>query len=277
MLPTAHCRSPLRIKARMTARLAAVLVFLFGASVASAASDRHVEDPAILTLKVDDPEGGDVLRGTLTVDLRPGWKTYWLDPGPSGIPPRIDFSQTKGLSSARIETPLPHRFGEAPARANGFKTRVDFPFEIALADGRGKGAPIVADVFMGVCDDICIPIQARLEAVPSKASNTDVTQAFAALPKLAETSEVTVVLDHETLEVTRKGDEADELRDLYVTGPKGWYFGEPSVDKTRTGMVHFEVPIEEAPREGSLSAVDLLFDDGGRGVQIRQSPVIQAR
>ncbi|MCK5931199.1 MAG: hypothetical protein KAG89_03425 [Fulvimarina manganoxydans] len=241
------------------------------------ASERHVEEAATLTLKVDEANGVDALRGTLTVDLRPGWKTYWLDPGPSGIPPTIDFSKTEGITSANIEMPLPHRFGEDLARANGFKTAVDFPFEIALARDRARGTPIIADVFIGVCDDICVPIQARLEAAPSAVSGADVREAFAKLPQLAETSDVTVILDDDTLLVTRTSDNAGELRDLYVTGPKGWYFGEPSARETSVGTARFEVPIEEAPRDARLSAVDLLFDDGGRGVEVREAPVEEAR
>ncbi|MEE2952020.1 MAG: protein-disulfide reductase DsbD domain-containing protein [Pseudomonadota bacterium] len=257
--------------------MAAGLLFLFGSSVKSVASERHIEEPAILTLQVDEADGADVVRGTLTVDLRPGWKTYWLDPGASGIPPTIDFSRTGGIASARIETPLPHRFGEDLARANGFKTAVDFPFEIALAEGHASGTPIVADVFIGVCDEICIPIQARLEAAPSKASRAKVTEAFAKLPELADISGVTVALDNEILHVTRTGDDADNLRDLYVMGPKGWYFGEPEAEEASAGTTRFTVPIEEAPKDGHLPAVDLLFDDGGRGVQIRQVPVARDR
>ena len=31
-----------------------------------------------------------VIEGALEIDLKPGWKTYWRDPGDAGVPPTLD-------------------------------------------------------------------------------------------------------------------------------------------------------------------------------------------
>jgi DsbC/DsbD-like thiol-disulfide interchange protein len=43
----------------------------------------------------------------LQLDMAPGWKTYWRQPGDSGIPPRFDFSQTEGLQAVEVFYPTP--------------------------------------------------------------------------------------------------------------------------------------------------------------------------
>ncbi|MEO1142064.1 MAG: protein-disulfide reductase DsbD domain-containing protein, partial [Pseudomonadota bacterium] len=53
-----------------------------------------------------DPKTG-VVSGAVEVQLEPGWSTYWRYPGSSGIPPRFDFSASKGFTIKEVEFPTP--------------------------------------------------------------------------------------------------------------------------------------------------------------------------
>lgn len=96
-------------------------------------------------------------RGALQIDLHPGWKTYWRNPGDAGVPPHI---RTEGDAEAQISFPAPVRFGEEGARGIGYKQPVSLPvvFRLPHGDTRLKG-----DVFLGICEKICIPVQANFD------------------------------------------------------------------------------------------------------------------
>ena len=57
-------------------------------------------------------DNSDILIG-LEFKLEPGWKIYWRQPGDSGLPPELDFSSSKNLSSYEIKWPYPIKELEA--------------------------------------------------------------------------------------------------------------------------------------------------------------------
>ncbi|WP_236020270.1 protein-disulfide reductase DsbD domain-containing protein [Brucella anthropi] len=89
-------------------------------------------------------------RGALQVELQPGWKTYWRNPGDAGVPPQINI---EGEAKAQIDFPAPVRFGGEDEGGIGYKQPVSLPivFHLTAADTRLKG-----HVFLGVCEKICI-------------------------------------------------------------------------------------------------------------------------
>ena len=66
-----------------------------------------------------------LVSGTVTIDgkpsmiagvqlrMEPGWKTYWRNPGDSGVPPSFDFKGSTNLKQAEVLYPAPHRFADA--------------------------------------------------------------------------------------------------------------------------------------------------------------------
>lgn len=64
-------------------------------------SARFASEAVALTLVADTPEADGSFRAALSIDLAPGWKTYWLDPGDAGIPPSVDLS---GSSNAVVDS-----------------------------------------------------------------------------------------------------------------------------------------------------------------------------
>src|ERR1700727_970436 len=50
------------------------------------------------------------LRAGVEIKLDPGWKTYWRDPGDSGVPPTLDFSGSDNVKSVTVLWPAPELF-----------------------------------------------------------------------------------------------------------------------------------------------------------------------
>jgi len=124
------------------------------------------------------------VRAMLDIRLHDGWKTYWRDPGGSGIPPSIVVT---GANLVSVGFPAPKRLGDAENHYIGYDKPVRLPMTLDKADGAIK-----ATVFLGVCKEICIPVQAELTADASAESfanpleETAIAGAEARLPGGAE-------------------------------------------------------------------------------------------
>ncbi|WP_273793390.1 protein-disulfide reductase DsbD domain-containing protein [Brucella anthropi] len=102
-------------------------------------------------------EASNERRGALQIELQPGWKTYWRNPGDAGVPPQINL---EGDAKAQIDFPAPVRFDGYDEGGIGYKHPVSLPivFHLTSTDTRLKG-----DVFLGVCEKICVPVQAKFD------------------------------------------------------------------------------------------------------------------
>ncbi|PQA74544.1 protein-disulfide reductase DsbD domain-containing protein [Brucella oryzae] len=153
-------------------------------------------------------------RGALQIELQPGWKTYWRNPGDAGVPPQINI---EGDAKARIDFPAPVRFAGDDEGGIGYKHPVSLPivFHLKPADTRLKG-----HVFLGVCEKICVPVQATFDfpldgkgqpASPQEvAARTIIETAFERLPTPASA-------EFGISDVKREGDKA--VFDLTVPDP----------------------------------------------------------
>ena len=56
------------------------------------------------------------IQGVLDIALKPGWKTYWRDPGDAGVPPQLDISGSTNIADARFHS---RRSVTTTATANG--------------------------------------------------------------------------------------------------------------------------------------------------------------
>lgn len=107
------------------------------------------------------PDGARL--AAVQIRLAPGWHTYWRNPGASGVPPEFDWSGSANLADVAYEWPRPLVFDSYGAATIGYKNTLTLPVLLTPAQA---GQPIEArlDLFFGVCKDICIPAEARLEA-----------------------------------------------------------------------------------------------------------------
>jgi DsbC/DsbD-like thiol-disulfide interchange protein len=98
------------------------------------------------------------------VQLRmdPGWKTYWRNPGDSGVPPSFDFKGSKNLKRAELLYPAPHRIADANGTAIGYDDEVIFPVKIT-PEHEGEPVELKLAFEYGLCKNLCIPNEVSLE------------------------------------------------------------------------------------------------------------------
>ncbi len=99
----------------------------------------------------------------LHVQLAPGWKTYWRAPGEASIPPRFDWSGSQNLASVDYHWPAPEVFFQNGLRSIGYGDELVLPIEM-IPMAEGQGVALRSEILLGVCDEICIPVQTRISA-----------------------------------------------------------------------------------------------------------------
>ena len=106
-------------------------------------------------------DGAEV--AAVEIRLAPGWHTYWRVPGDAGIPPEFDWSGSSNLAAVAYEWPRPQVFENYGMRTFGYADTLVLP--VVLTPER-KGEPIEASLamFFGVCAEVCVPAEARMEA-----------------------------------------------------------------------------------------------------------------
>jgi len=108
--------------------------------------------------------GAPALYAGVQLRMEPGWKTYWRNPGDSGVPPSFDWSASKNLKSAEVLYPAPHRFADANGTAIGYDDEVVFPVKIT-PEQPGEPVTLALTFDYGLCKDLCIPNTVELDAV----------------------------------------------------------------------------------------------------------------
>lgn len=123
----------------------------------------------------------------LEIQLDDGWKTYWRNPGSSGVPPRFDFTGSDNVASATALYPAPARLKDRDGDTIGYKTAVVFPIEIKPVDAT-KPVTLKLAAEYGVCKDVCIPVQPALsltlpQGAAAKSAGPDLAQALERVPR----------------------------------------------------------------------------------------------
>ncbi|WP_161992735.1 protein-disulfide reductase DsbD domain-containing protein [Aureimonas leprariae] len=220
-----------------------------GLPAGAAAGDRFEGEGVRLRLLAERPDAEGHFRGALLVDLKPGWKTYWLDPGEAGIPPDLRFGNAPETVAS---FPAPHRVDDGFAKSIVYSA----PFAVAL-DGRlepGTAKPQLKAT-LGVCQEICIPVAAVLDAEPAASAEVRgaIDAAFAALPR-PSTAEAGIVgaelsEDSGTLTVSVRPASAAAGADLFAAAPNGWAFGPPGAVRSVGDEARITLPVTAKPRK----------------------------
>jgi len=103
------------------------------------------------------------VRAGLEIKLDPGWKTYWRDPGDSGLPPTLDFSGSDNVKAVTVLWPAPERFPDgAGGNSIGYLDHVILPLRIAPQDA-GKPSSLQLKLGYDVCGNMCVPVESNLK------------------------------------------------------------------------------------------------------------------
>jgi len=110
------------------------------------------------------PPGREFKLG-LHFQLEKGWHIYWVNPGDSGEPPRVEWHLPAGLNPGVIEWPTPQRFQSSTVVDYGYEDAVLLmvPVNVDASLKPQRSAQIGATVKLLVCShEMCIPGQAEL-------------------------------------------------------------------------------------------------------------------
>lgn len=218
------------------------------------------------------PQGGSHLAG-VEIGLDPGFKTYWRNPGESGLPPAFDWSKSVNVEAIEVLWPAPTRSEDAGGVSYGYQGRVLFPVRVRPRDPT-KPISLGLRIDYGVCKDICIPAQAelqlRLPETPSRTSRALVESAMTRVPKpqpLKADGELSI-LAAEPSTADRKPRLAVTVRapaasspSLFVEPPEGWFLlasAQATAGAKEPGTGTFLVEVLERPREAN-GPIELRF------------------
>jgi DsbC/DsbD-like thiol-disulfide interchange protein len=103
------------------------------------------------------------VRAGIEIRLDPGWKTYWRDPGDSGVPPTLDFSGSENVKSVTVLWPAPEQFPDgAGGNSIGYLNHVILPLRVAPKDA-AKQPSVHLKLGYAICGTLCVPAEANLE------------------------------------------------------------------------------------------------------------------
>jgi len=116
---------------------------------------------------------GGTVAVALAQDIRPGWHTYWINPGDAGAATEIKWSLPQGWSATPIQWPTPKRLPVGPLMDYGYEGKPWLLQQLKVPDNAKPGDTIVlkAAVDWLACKDVCIPEDATL-SLPLKIGNT---------------------------------------------------------------------------------------------------------
>lgn len=127
---------------------------------------------------------GSIIQLGVQIELSQGWKTYWRNPGDSGIPPNFDWSGSQNLESAKVLWPAPQRYDLAGEMTFAYKDEVIFPIEVRVSDPT-KPLHVSLELFYGICEEMCVPAHADLSLTLPPSNTTELSVFSAGLKRAA--------------------------------------------------------------------------------------------
>ena len=96
----------------------------------------------------------------IKINLKPGWKTYWKNPGDSGSEPQI-LHNSNDIKHIEILYPTPKSFVDSQIETIGYENEVIFPVYVELKNG----VKIINEKLKFnylICEKICIPLEEEI-------------------------------------------------------------------------------------------------------------------
>lgn len=181
------------MKARNPYTLMTLVAALFLFSIQSVVSSETAwEDIApgakIRLISSNKADENGSFWAAIQLDLAAGWKTYWRNPGETGIPLTMDWEQSLDISSADIRWPFPKRSEDYGFVDYIYEGRVTLPVELRLIDQDGP-AQFNVSLNMGICSDVCIPVSwsgalSLDPALPSTSNGFRIQAAKSTVPRI---------------------------------------------------------------------------------------------
>lgn len=221
--------------------------------------------------------GEPALMAGVQLRMKPGWKTYWRNPGDSGVPPHFDWTGSTNLRHAEVLYPAPHRFADANGTAIGYEDEIVFPVKL-VPEREGEPIKLKLAFEYGLCKDLCIPNDVGLELTLSekvgKGDAVLIETFLSRVPRpaapgiLPEVKRVQANLDSETPELVVEAAFAANSRqtDLFIDAgdvfvPVSKALGPPA-DGTQRFSVSFASESEANALKEKVLTLTLVSDRG---------------
>jgi len=154
-------------------RIALALLFLLAALPAAAQINTGPKVTPRLVAEQGEIAPGKSVTVALEEVMKPGWHTYWSNPGEAGLPTEIKWTLPAGWKASAIAWPYPKRLPVGPLMNYGYENKVWLLTTItAPADAKpGDIVTLKAAADWLVCKEVCIPEDAAL-TLPLTVSET---------------------------------------------------------------------------------------------------------
>ncbi len=223
--------------------------------------------------------------------IRPKWHTYWKNPGDSGLPTEIAWKLPEGVVAGPIVWPRPTLYDVGGIVNYGFQDEAVLLVQITPPATASGSLPLVAEANWLVCEDVCIPEEAKLElVVPVTATGAP---ASAETRKIFEAARQRVPLPSPwparygvsrggdpTLVVEARGLKPDTIRDVYFF-PAAWGPVASMARQSATvGTDGIRIPLRRGDAKTALPAElagTLVLTERTAGGDVRQAFDVTAR
>lgn len=139
--------------------IASLLLLLAVATPAAAQIDDLPKVHARLVAESDAVEPGDTVTVAFEQIIRPGWHTYWLNPGDVGQPTTLVWSLPDWWKAGELQWPYPMRLPVGPFLDYGYENKVWILVQLtAPRDAKpGDRFTLTAKASWLVCKEVCVP------------------------------------------------------------------------------------------------------------------------
>lgn len=243
----------------MMRALLAALALLFATPALAQATVPVVKTENVEARLVADVESaapGATIHVALVQKIRPGWHTYWRNPGDSGEATGISWTLPAGWSAGGILWPKPEIFRLGPLANYGFKDTVILASAITVPADAAPGtiARIEAAATWLVCEEICIPEEGTLSiALPIAAQSRPdsdwgarIADTIAAAPRALDAqARFTPTVGAPVLSVA--GESLAEARAAHFFPYSGTLIDHAAPQALRTGGQGLSLALKDAP------------------------------
>ncbi len=201
-------------------------------------------------------------RVGVEITTKPGFKTYWRNPGDFGVPPVFDWSGSTNIGGLDVRWPAPERFQDGAGFSVGYVGEVVIPISVQPVDPT-KPVMLVLKLDYAVCETICVPAkgEARLWLEPGvtsvSATRLEVYEARVPVkikpgPQRDRLALIEAKFEEtpqdSSLRLVLRAPPEGKVEDVFVEGPGMWSFGKPKFTAQADGTTVALVRINDRPK-----------------------------
>ncbi len=232
--------------------------------------EAHAEARLIAGTAIKTPAASFVRAG-IEIRLEPGWKTYWRQPGDSGVPPTLDFGSSDNVNTIKVLWPAPERFPDgAGGNSIGYVGRVVLPLRVTPKDA-AKPSTVHLKLNYAICGKLCVPAEANLDLALNGdgAEEAAIEKADMRVPRqVAFGADQDFSIrslhrepggEHERVVVDLSAP-SDQDVELFVEGPTAdWSLPVPELKGTSGNIRHFSFDLDGLPPDVKPDGAILTF------------------